>query len=212
MIRVLFAEDHKLVRNGILSLLDTDQDIEVVAEAADGEEAKTLLMEQTVDVALLDIEMPKLNGLQLTQYIKKNYPAIKVLILSMYKNPQYINAAINKNADGYILKDSADQEELILAIKNVADGRIHFGNEVMNIQVMAQREDYKKGQEKIHLTRREKEVLELIADGMTTKAISSVLHIEDSTIETHRRNLLHKLKAKNSLQLVRKTIEGGYLN
>lgn len=212
MIRILLAEDHKIVRDGIASLLTTDREIEVVAEAADGEEAKILLEEQKIDVAILDIEMPKLNGLQLTQFIKKHYPEIKVLILSMYKNPQYINAAINMEADGYILKDNADQEELILAIKEVAEGGIHFGSEVMNIQVIAQREGYKKGQEKAHLTNREKEVLELLSQGLTTQVISDRLFIGASTVETHRRHLLEKLDASNSVLLVRKAIEGGYLD
>ncbi len=214
MIRVLIADDHQIVRDGLKSLLSPETGIQVVAEAADGEEAKGLLSENEIDVALLDINMPKLNGLQVTEHINTHHPSVKVLILSMFKGAQYITSAINIQAKGYMLKDNVDREELIGAITMVANGGEHFGDEIMRIHRQAHQKAYmqNKDQEKASLTRRELEVLGLIADGLTSKKISTQLHIETSTVETHRRNLFTKLEAKNAVVLVRKAIQGGYIS
>lgn len=212
MIRVLLAEDQQIVREGLKALLANDPNILVSCEAADGEVAKAMLTQHEVDVALLDIQMPKVNGLQVTQYIKQHHPTVKVLILSMHKKPEYINTAINMGADGYLLKGNADHGELIGAIKEVADGGIHFGSEITKIQVAAQREEYLHAQKRVRLTPREKEVLQLVASGLTSKAISEKLFVAETTVETHRRHLLEKLNVSNVVLLVRKAIEGGYLD
>ena len=211
MIHVLIVEDHKIVIDGIKSILLHENGICVEGEAIDGEMAIKFLENGRVDVALVDIEIPQKNGLELTRYIKENHPEAKVLILSMYKNSQYIDAAIKYGADGYMLKDNADQEELVLAIKELANGGIHFGDEVKNIQFNSQRGRGIDQEGRATLTAREKDVLQLILDGMTTIEIARKLHIASSTVETHRKHLLEKLRVPNVALLVRKAIEDGYL-
>ena len=211
MIKVLIVEDHQILADGIKSLLVHQEGIQVIGDAPDGKLAIEFLEEHEVDVALVDIEMPVLNGLDLTKKIKEVYSDTKVIILSMHKKAQYINAAIEFGADGYILKDNADKDEIVGAIKEVAKGGMHFGSEVVNIQFKSQREKLKWEKERVTLTKREKEVLNLVADGLTTEEISKRLFIATSTVDTHRKHLIEKMGVANSIQLVRKAGEEGYL-
>lgn len=209
MIRVLLVEDHPIVLDGVKSLLTYEDNIKVVGEAGDGYAALRILETQQVDVAIVDIEMPNMNGIELTRQIKKQYPDTSVLILSMYKNKQYINTAIEIGADGYLLKDEANQKELVWAIKEIAKGEIYFGAEVTKIQIQSRRGKPETEQPK--LTKREVDVLKLIAEDLKTHEIADRLFVAPSTIETHRRHLIKKMGVKSSLGLVRKAIEGGYL-
>ena len=211
MINILLAEDTQILMDGVKSIIaKKPEEFNLVAEAVNGEVAIELLKTTKIDVAILDIEMPKVTGLQLTEHIKKEHPEIKVLILSMYKKLQYINAAIDKGADGYILKDSTKKEELFEAIREVMDGGVHFDKEVMKLHVRGKQE--KKNTERANLTPREKEILKLIVDGLKSQEMAVELHVAISTIETHRRNLMGKLDVKNVSSLVRKAIEEGYLD
>ena len=210
MTRVLLAEDTKIVMDGIKSILaKKPEKLKLVAEAADGQIAMELLKKKSIDVAILDIELPKVTGLQLTEHIKEHYPETKVLIISMYKKLQYIKAAIGKGAKGYILKDNSDEDELFSAIEKVMAGGVYFDDEVMKIYF--DNEQGPSNPERAKLTRREKEILQLTYEGLSGPEMAEKLHIALSTIETHRRHLMEKMDVKNVVGLVKKAIEEGYL-
>lgn len=211
MIRVLIVEDQKIVLDGINSLLKNEENIEVVGLVSDGEEAKNSILNTLVDVALVDIEIPGLNGIELTQYIKDNQPEIKVVILSMHKHPEYIQAAIDKGADGYLLKDDTNHDEMVLAINEVADGNLYYSEVVTKINILGQRGNSKRSNQRAVLTPREKEVLKLLAEGQSAPKIGKKLHIAPSTVDTHRKHLLEKFEVANTILLVRKALEEGYL-
>ncbi|MEM6262899.1 MAG: response regulator transcription factor [Bacteroidota bacterium] len=211
MIKVFIVEDQKLVLDGLKSLLKYEENIRVVGEASDGEEAIKLIKETQIDVALVDIELPLLNGLEVTKFIKKNYPNVKVLIISMYKTPEYINTAIDFGADGYMLKDHTDKDEMIFAINEVKKGELYFGKEIIKIDIKGRRIASSKENTKIKLTNREIEVLQHLSKGLSSQQIGEKLFIASSTVDTHRKHLLKKFGVSSTTYLVRKAMEGEYL-
>ena len=212
MINLILVEDQQIVLQGLTAILKYEENIQVVAKASNCEEAINKLGSSSIDVAIVDIELPDANGLELTKIIKETYPAIKVLILSMYRNPQYIKAAIDFGADGYMLKDNTDQEEMVLAIKEVANGGVHFGSEVTKIDIVARRESFATKTQEIKLTKREEEVMFLLADGLTTPQIAEELFITTNTVDTHRKHLLKKFDVKSTVLLIKKARELGFFN
>lgn len=206
MIRVLIADDHQLFIDGLKALLKHEDDIEVVCEALNGEEVIQLMENYTVDIAIIDIEMPLLNGIETTRYIKTHYPNTKVLILTMYNKKHFILNIMKVGAAGYILKNKS-QETLIQAIQTVYRGGTYYGLDVMN-KISNER---LKEKEIIKLTKKEKEVLCLIAEGMTAKEISFKLSIATTTVDTHKKNLLTKIEVPNDKHLVRYAIKHGYV-
>ncbi len=208
-IKVIIADDHQIVIDGLKSLLAQEENIEVVGEALNGEEVLDILKDLDVDVAILDIEMPLLSGIEVTKIIKENFPSMKVLILSMYNTEKFVHNVIEIGADGYILKNKG-KEELVLAIKYIMKGDEYFGREVEKTFRQSQK---KKNDElkNVKLTKREIEVLRLIAIGDTTPIISDKLCIAHSTVETHRRNLIEKTNVRGgSKGLVKYAYENGY--
>lgn len=179
----------------------------IVGEASNGEEVIPLLEKNKVDVAVLDVTMPKMDGIELTKFIRGNYPDTKVLILTMHNEISYIRRIIEAGAHGYILKNKG-KEELVRAIRSLNDGQEYLGKEVTRTLFSSIRNSNVHGE--ITLTRRERDVLKLIADGRTTPMISDELNIAPSTVETHRRNLIEKTGVKNSKGLVKFAIENGY--
>lgn len=209
-IKVIIADDHKIVIDGLKSLLQLEETIEVVGEAYDGKQVLDILKNQKVDIAVLDIEMPFLSGIELTRIIKKDFPQVKVLILSMYNTEKFVHNVIEIGADGYILKNKG-KEELVLAIKYIMDGDEYFGREVEKTYRMSQKKKYDEIKN-VKLTKREIEVLKLIAAGDTTPIISEKLFIAHSTVETHRRNLIEKTGVRGgSKGLVKYAFEKGYM-
>lgn len=209
-VKVVIADDHQIVIDGLKSLLNQEESIEIVGEAQNGQEILSILEKTEVDLAVLDIEMPLLSGIETTKIIKEKYSNVKVLILSMYNTEKFVRSVIEIGADGYILKNKG-KEELVLAIKYIVNGEEYFGREVEKIFRTSQR---KKDDESknIKLTKREIEVLKLIAMGKTTPIISEELHIAHSTVETHRRNLIEKTGVNGgSKGLVRYAFEKGYV-
>lgn len=211
MIRVILADDHQMVVDGLMFILSHQPDIHVEGTASNGEEVLKLLQSKEIDIAVLDIEMPKPNGIQLTRIIRHQYPHIKVLILSMYKTEEFITQIIRSGAMGYILKNKG-QEELVDAIRALADGRDYFGHEITRkvFESLRHNEEPASREVQVPLTRREKEVLRLIADGKTSPQIAKELFIAVSTVETHRRNLIDKTEVANSRELIRYALEHGY--
>ncbi len=208
MINVLIADDHNIVIDGLTEVLNAETGISVVAQASSGEEVLRILEKQQIDVAIIDIEMPNINGIELSGKLKVTHPEIGILILSMHKSVQYIKKLIELGVDGYLLKNT-DKKELVHAIREIAKGEIYLNDEVSKLYIKSKRLPQ---QSEVRLTKREQEVLSLIAEDNTTNDISEKLHIEKSTVETHRRNLIKKTRVNSSLGLVRYAIENGFVN
>ena len=216
-INVIVADDHDIVRFGICSVLNSVDDIEVIGEASDGDEAIALYMDKKPDVALVDITMPGKNGIETTTEIIKKDPNAKILILTMHINEEYLNQAIKAGSLGYLLKN-CEKEELYNGVRSVADGKKVFSSSVSKLITESYINKIKDNRplspvsnssQDIKLTKREREILGLIADGMTSQEIAENLFISPRTVETHRANLLQKLDIKNTAGLVRYAIENG---
>ena len=212
-IRVLLADDHTLIRSGIATLLQTNKDFLVVGEAEDGEEAVRKTGELKPTVVVLDLSMPKLSGIEASKQIKKKYPEVNVLVLTMHENEEYVYQILKSGAAGYVLK-SAGKDELIAAIRAAAKGQKFFSPRIS--QLMA--EGYVRRVEQVAteiepgdvpLTRREREVLILVVDGMTNQQIADQLFISPRTVDTHRTNIMQKLNIHDLANLVRYAIEHG---
>ncbi len=214
-INILLADDHQIIRDGVKALLD-DQTTKVVGEADNGEQVKTLVQQHQVDIVLMDIKMPKCNGIEATSFLKEHYPNVKVLALSMFDDQSYIVNMLDAGAAGYILKNTG-QAELMRAIKAIAQGESYYSDQVSSTllnELIKDRHQKAKGDNENSsepsievLTQREKEVLRLIAEENTNKEIAEKLYISPRTVDTHRRNLLQKLNVKNTAGLVKFAIK-----
>lgn len=201
-LRILIADDHTLVRQGLRRILEGQPGWEVVAETGDGREAVRVATELRPDVVLLDIAMPQLNGVEAVQQIVRRAPDVRVLVLSMYSDEAYVTRAVRAGASGYLLKDSADVE-LIRAITAVAQGKSFFSPAAARIIV----DDYARpGKGAIDrfesLSEREREVFQLVAEGRSNKEVAEVLHISPATVETHRAHVMEKLDLHSTAELV----------
>lgn len=202
-IRVFLADDHKILRESLVILLSQHEDIEVVGEAADGQEAYEKIMKLRPDIAVLDISIPHLNGIDLSVRLQQEAPEIRVVILTMHKSEEFVTKALQAGVKGYVLKDNA-LEELIKCIKTVYDDNVFLSNSVTKLVVQGfvsgLREKYDVQTEP--LSSREREVLQLLAEGQSNKDISAALNLSIKTVETHRANIMHKLGLKNIADLV----------
>jgi DNA-binding NarL/FixJ family response regulator len=210
-IRVLVADDHDIVRYGICSVIDASDDIEVVCEAGSGREAVEKFQKMNPDVCILDITMPEMNGIQTTRAILELDPEARILILTMHINEEYLNQVLNAGASGYLLKNS-DREELLGSIRAVYRGEKAFSQTISKLMTERYVRNIRNPRElgdteKVSITRRELEILRLIAEGHTSTEISEILFISPRTVDTHRANLMNKLDIKNAAGLVRYAIE-----
>jgi DNA-binding NarL/FixJ family response regulator len=212
MIQILIADDHKVFRDGIISILEDVEGIKVVGEAGDGREVMRLIPEALPDLILMDITMGDTNGIQTTRLVKEKYPGIKVLVLSMHSESAYIVKMLEAGASGYLLKD-AGSTEMINAIKTVASGDTYYSSQVSSILVQhfTKGTRPKQSVEGIPLTGREIEVLRLIAEEYSNPEIAEKLFISPRTVDTHRRNLLEKLGVKNTAGLVKYAMKHGLI-
>ena len=210
MIKVLMVDDHIMVREGIKRIIDDTNDIDIVAEAASGEEALKALNNIGVDIVLLDISMPGKNGIQTLKEIKKHNPTIKVLMLSMHAEEQYAMRAIKAGASGYLTKDSAS-DKLVTAIRKIEQGRKHISPEVAELLVT---DIYHNEEKDLHslLSDREFEILKCIIKGNSLKKIASNLSISDKTVSTYRSRLLKKLNLTNTADLIKYGINQNLLD
>lgn len=203
-IRVLLADDHGLLRKGVRSVLAEDAHIVVVGEAHDGAQAIRLAEELSPDVVIMDIAMPRLNGLEAATQIARKSKRTGILILSMYSDEEYLMRAVNAGVRGYLLKDSAEPD-LARAVRAVAEGKTFFSPAIADMlfddyALRLQRHQLQDSYEL--LTDREKQVLQLLAEGMTNKEVAAALTLGVSTVETHRLNLMQKLDLHNTAELV----------
>ena len=209
VIRVLLADDHAVVRAGIRELLERDARIQVVAEAQDGLEAWAKLGHARPDVAVLDIRMPKMNGIELAQRIRKRYPDMGVLILTAYDDDPYIVAALQAGANGYVLK-TASPKELIRAVYEVHEGRSVLDPAVAQ-KLLSRVASEGRAPSTPVLTPREKEILTLVAKGYTNKAIAAQLHISDRTVQGHLAHIYEKLQVQNRTEAVMRALSLGWI-
>ena len=206
-IRVLIADDHSILREGIRSLLENESDMEVVGEAEDGHLAVSMACELEPDVILMDIGMPRLNGLEATRQIRKKLPNTQILVLTMHDNEEYIRQVLANGAMGYILKDAA-YNELLSAIRSVFRGEAVLSPAITRLVI----EDYLRWGDlrprnvDNGLSHREREVLQLIAEGYTNKEIADILCISIKTVQAHRSNLMEKLDLHDKSELIKYAI------
>jgi DNA-binding NarL/FixJ family response regulator len=207
MIHIVLADDHEIFLEGLVSLLEPHNNIKIIGKANTGKEVLPLLENNQVDIAVLDVSMPEMDGTETTKIIKERFPNVKTLILTMHNKIAIIKGIIKAGADGYIIKNKGS-EELINAIETIYEGGNHFGKEVTQALINSTRSKHVEGE--IQLTKREKEVLKLIALGDSSKIISDKLSIAVTTVNTHRKNLIEKTGVRNSKELIRFAIEKGY--
>ena len=195
IVKVFIVDDHYMVIEGIRSLLQTEKEIEWLGHATNAASCLAFLKQQLPDVILMDINLPDKNGIDLCKEVKELYPSVFIIALSTYNQLSFIQKIMDNGASGYVLKN-ATQQELMQAIEAVVKGKIFYSAE-------ASQTLQKKQGAKVILTRRETEVLELIAEGLTNNVIAKKLFISTTTVDTHRKNLLSKLEAKNTASLIR---------
>ncbi len=208
--KILIADDHQIVRQGLRTLLEKEPDLQVVAEAEDGRATVRLVRDLTPDVVIMDVAMPDMNGIEATRQITTEFPKIKVIALSMYADRRFVVNMLKAGASGYLLKECAF-EELIRAIRLVLTNKTYLSPGVTDIVV----KDYMQGAPPPEasvfsvLTPREREVLQLMAEGKSTTQIADSLHVSVKTIETHRQQVMHKLNIHSVAELTKYAIREG---
>ena len=209
-IRILLADDHVLVRQGLRLILDAEPDLVVVAEAGDGAEAIEMATRGEVDLAVLDIAMPRMTGLQAARELARRAPAVRLLMLSMYDNEQYFFEALRSGASGFVLKSVADRD-LIEACRAAMRGEPFLYPGVVTALIRDYQQRIRRGEAvpDSMLTAREEEILKLIAEGNSAKDIAELLVISTKTVDRHRSNILHKLGLRDRLDLARYAIRAG---
>jgi DNA-binding NarL/FixJ family response regulator len=212
MYKIVLAEDHVLVREGIKKIIEALPGLQIVGEVGDGLELLELLKGLAVDMVILDISMPSLPGIEVTREIKKAYPVVKVLILTMHKKKEYLDNAIAAGVDGYLLKEDAPKE-LLNAIEKIRQGMIYvsplLSSDLATLYVQSRRQDPDEPLEP--LSPREIEIITLIAEGKSSKEIASILFLSFRTIQNHRTKIMKKLNLKKNTDLVRYAIRKGYM-
>jgi DNA-binding NarL/FixJ family response regulator len=207
-ITVYLADDHPIFLDGLMAILSQNEKIQIVGHGTNGLHVKQYFLEgNTADVVVLDIRMPYLDGVEVTKFLKGKYPNIRILILSMHNDYNYIRQLREEGVSGYILKDKG-REELETAIFRVMEGKEYFSKDVLD-KVLENLS--RKSTESVVITTKEKSVLTMIGDGHTTPEISVALKIKPSTVETHRRNLMSKIGLRNTLEMVRYAVENGFV-
>jgi len=209
-IKIILADDHKITREGLRLLIEKQQDMEVVAEAENGRTAVELANESPADLVIMDVSMPDLNGIQAAKQILSNSPDIKVIALSMHSDALFVTEMLRSGAAGYLIKDCAF-EELARAIRSVMRGDTYLSPSISRLVV----DDYlhritRESSNADILTNREKEVLQLLAEGKATKQIALKLHVSVKTVETHRRQIMDKLDMHSIAELTKYAIRKGF--
>jgi DNA-binding NarL/FixJ family response regulator len=209
-IRVLLADDHAIVRAGIRQFLERAGNIQVIAEADDGEMAQNLIHQNQPDIAVLDIQMPKASGIEVTRWVRANYPNVGVLILTAYDDDPYVLAVLQAGANGYVLK-TASPADLIQAVRDVYSGKSVLDPSITQ-KLLAQLSHPKDAFQVEQLTDREMEVLALAAKGFTNKAIGIQLGISDRTVQGHLAHIFNKLQASSRTEAVMRAVSLGWIS
>jgi len=214
MYRVILADDHVLVRQGLNKIISETEDVQVVGEAGDGIELLDILAKSGADMVILDISMPRLRGLEAIHEIRSLYPGVAILVLTMHKDMEYLYLALSSGAKGYVLKDDADKE-LFAAIAKIRQGRTyvspHFSEELVEDLVHVGRGEGKRYFDTDPLTPREREIVKLIAEGKSSREIAELFFISARTVDNHRAKIMEKLNLKKATDLVKYAMEKGYI-
>ena len=206
--RIVIADDHGIVRSGLRMLLERQEDLEVIGEASDGIEARDLVISERPDIAILDVKMPHLTGLQATREIREAAPEVSVLILSMHDDERYLFEALKAGASGYVLKSQADQD-LLEAIAAIDRGEPFLTPDAQRALI---KDVLERGEEPgDELTPREQEVVKLAAEAHTNREIAEILGLSEKTVENHRANAMRKLGMRDRVELVRYAIRRGLI-
>ncbi len=207
MIRILIADDHNIVADGMSSILSIEPDLDIVGKVADGRQVISFLEDKQCDLIILDMNMPEMNGEEVAQEVQERFPDVKILVMSMHDNGLIIEKMIKIGVQGYVLKNIS-QLSLLQAIRE-----IHKGGEYFSPEVTQKLVDRMRGKKKVsaRLTNREMDVLKLIGDGMSTPEIAEELFVSSHTVRTHRKSLLSKAAVRNSLELVKWARENEFI-
>ncbi len=207
-IRIILADDHAIVRHGLSRSFQQEKDVEVIAQAKDGRSTVELAREKSPDVVVMDISMPDLNGIEATRQIIRESPQVKVIALSMHSSRKYVTEMFKAGASGYLLKN-CDFEELADAVRIVAGGKTYISPSISDV-VIRNVQGYEEGDSAFSvLTQREREVLQLLVEGKTTKQAALRLYISPKTVEVHRLHIMHKLDIDNVAELTKYAIREG---
>lgn len=210
--RILLADDHVLIRHGIKNITQKDEKFRVVGEVGNGKELMDFLKTSEVEIIILDISMPGIGGMEAIGLVKRQYPLVKILMLTMHKNKQYFYNAMSAGADGYLMKDDSD-EQLLVALNKILSGKSYispsmtddFADDVISMYRNEKKSPFQE------MTKREKEILQFVVQGYTSKKIAKQLNLSQRTIDHHRSNLLRKFKRKNSVDLVNYAVRNGFV-
>jgi DNA-binding NarL/FixJ family response regulator len=211
--RIVLADDHVIVRQGIKRMIEEESDLKVIGEVSDGLELLSLLKKLKAHMVIIDIAMPNIGGIEATKEIKKHYPEVKILILTMHKSRELLHHAIFNGADGYMLKEESEKE-LYSGIEKIRQGGVYI-SPCLSEELA---EDYTSLCRGIPnhpselLTKREREILKLIADGKSSREISNLLFISTRTVEKHRANIMEKMDAKKTADLVKHAVQKGLIS
>ncbi len=200
--KVLIADDHKLFSEGLAALVQQIENIEIIGLASNGQEALDLLQLQSVDLLLTDIHMPGMNGIELVKQVKMHFPEVKILVISMYQDPDMVEAVFDVNAEGYILKD-ASREEFVKAITRLLDNGTYYSSAVMEKLLRKSIQQKRSSQPIVNLSPRETEILRLIMQEYSSEEIAEKLFISKRTVDTHRKNILQKTHSSTLVGLIK---------
>lgn len=210
---IVLADDHVLIRHGLKNIIKQNDEYDVIGEVKDGNELLNLFKKKVADLVVMDIGMPDMNGIEATEILKRRYPRTKVLILSMHKSKEHFSQAMSVGADGYLIKDDSDRE-LFVAIEQIKRGKVYldpyFTETFTEDVIEAYRSENGSLVKKI--SKREKEVLQLVVDGLTSRTIAEKLNLSPRTVDTHRSNLLKKFNLNKSVDLVNYAVRCGLVN
>ena len=212
-IHVLIADDHALIRSGLRALLEREQEFQVVGEAANGYEAVQLTQSLKPDIAMFDVGMPRLSGIDAAQQVAEKMPAVRIIILSMHSDEGYVLRALRAGAKGYVLKASAEND-VLAAVRAVASGNAYFSPEISRMLAEEYvREAKRRGVEDSYdlLSAREKEIMHLLVTGKSNRQIADMVHISAATVETHRTNIFQKLSIHNLPELILYAVRKGLI-
>jgi len=202
--KIIIADDHELIRNGIKSALANQENIQLVGEAGDGLSALETILQHEPDLAILDISMPDMTGIEVLSQLAEQGTTTKIIMLTMHSDYQYVDKCLELGAKGYVAKGDAGTD-MIDAIKWVTEGKIFFSSSIQTVVLenFAQNSGKKDAEEEeVHVTKREKEVLKMVGEGLTSSQIAESLFVSPRTVDTHRANLMRKLEVKNAVELV----------
>ncbi|HKL32533.1 MAG TPA: response regulator transcription factor [Tangfeifania sp.] len=210
-IKVLIADDHQLFREGLVNLISSAPDIEVIAEAKDGKEATEKTKQLNPDVVLIDIGMPEMNGIEATRILKKQQPQVKVIAVSMHSDRQFVKGILEAGADGYLLKNCT-YRQLIDAIKSVVEGKKYLSDDITEMVIKGYLDPAEEvSDNQSELSERELEILKLYAEGKSTREISEKLFISVKTVGTHKQHIFEKLGLKSNADMVKYAIKEGLI-